>query len=113
MANETENVAGIVKRLDDRAHNLHIAAFNNATEDSLRVTLHDFLLFAGDCAHNIAAAHEREVTVLRDALKDAIELYCYTCTDLEEDSGKCKDKDGVCPPVARWRKALEGTGDGK
>ena len=68
MASETENVAGIVKRLDDRAHNLHITAFNNATEDSLRVTLHDFLLFTGDCAHNIAAAHEREVSELRRRL---------------------------------------------
>ena len=68
---------------------------------------------AADVARRCKAAHEREVTVLRDALEDAIELYCAICTDHEENSGKCKDKDDVCPPVARWRKALEGNEDGK
>lgn len=55
----------------------------------------------------IEIAHKREVARLRESLSDAIELFCDTFTDNDEETGKCKDKDGVCPCVARWRNALK------
>lgn len=47
------------------------------------------------------------LTKVRDCLNDAIELFCSTCTDKDENTDKCKDKDGVCPCVKRWKDAVE------
>lgn len=103
MASETEKVADIVKDMRDEFPPKYCSSKH------CRVEVHQPVRSFAD---RIEAAHEREVTVLRDALKDAIELFCATCTDMDEATGKCKDKDGVCPCVKRWREALEVTKDG-
>lgn len=96
MENNNEKVADVVKEMRYRVE----------TNERAGIHPNNCRLYT-DWANRIEAAHKREVAKLRESLSDAIELFCDTCTDNDEETGRCKDKDGVCPCVARWRNALK------
>lgn len=89
MASENETIGDIVDDLRNKACLSWIC--RRLKRDKELRTLAD----------RIEAAHKREVAKLRESLSDAIELFCDTCADNDEETGRCKDKDGVCPCVAR------------